>query len=274
MGVAEVARPLRGRGASRGVGTGRRRLGAVGRTVTPLYHQMYLVLAGQIRAGDFDPAQPMPGEHQLAARFGVSRVTVRRTLAQLELEGLVVRRHGVGTFPAARPSRMQDRYSIGGLKDPAEAGGRAAIVTLDVAAVPAPAHVAAAFGSADPVLRILRQRAVGRGEPFTLLTTWLPADRAAVLSRRQLQSAQTLDALEAAGVVVVRAEQSVSAQAADDRVAGLLRVPVGTPLLAMSTLFGDGGGVPVALFEALYRPDRYEYRLAMVRRGSRWQLVE
>lgn len=253
---------------------GRRRLGAAGRTVTPLYHQVYLALAQRLRAGGFDPARPMPGEHRLAAQFGVSRVTVRRTLAQLELEGLVVRRHGVGTFPVARPAQLQDRYNIGGLKDAAPAGGRAEIVTLATETLAPPPHVAAALGSAEPALRILRQRAVGRGEPFTLLTTWLPAAQAARLTRRQLESAQTLEALEDAGVAIVRAEQAVSAQAADDHAAALLRVPVGSPLIAMSTVFTGPDDVAVAVFEALYRPDRYEYRLTMVRRGGRWQMVD
>jgi len=269
-----VARPLVGSGPRGAAGAGRRRLGAAGHSVTPLYHQVYLVLSQRIRAGEFDPAQPMPGEHHLAAQFGVSRVTVRRTLAQLETEGLVERRHGVGTFPVAAPAPMQDRYSIGGLKDPAEAGGRAEIGTLSTETVVPPPHVAAALGSDAPLLRILRQRAVGRGVPFTLLTTWLPAAGAALLTRRQLQSSQILVALERAGVAILRAEQSVTAEAADERAAEVLQVPFGAPLIAMSTLFTGTGGAPVAMFEALYRPDRYEYRLSMVRRGDRWHMVE
>ena len=40
----------------------------------------------------------LPGEQALAVQHGVSRVTVRRALAELEKEGLVTRRQGAGTF--------------------------------------------------------------------------------------------------------------------------------------------------------------------------------
>ena len=242
MGMKHTA-PAAARRTSRGGAVaGRRQLGSPGRTVTPLYHQMYLVLRERLRSGDLDPQQPLPGEHHLAKQFGVSRVTVRRTLKQLEIEGLIVRRRGIGTFPLTQPRAMEDRYNIGGLTDARmAAGGSAQITTLSAEMTVAPAHV-----------------------------DWI--------SRRQLRSAQTLRVLEEAGVEIARAEQTVTARMADELTAGLLHVPVGSSLLAMATFFTDGQDAPVALLEALYRPDRYEYRLSMRRRGTgqhrRWQLVD
>lgn len=271
-------RHRRGQGAV--PAAGRRALGAGARTVTPLYHQMYLVLCQRLRDGEYRAGEALPGEHQLAAQFGVSRVTVRRTLQQLEAEGLVVRRHGAGTFPALRPAELQDRYDIGGLKDAGFATGRdARITTLAAGIVPVPAHLEATFGpGVTALLRVERQRSIGRGEPFTLLTTWVHPRHADRLAPRQLRSAQTLAALEEAGVEMLRAEQTVTARSADDRAAALLGVAVGSPLIAMTTLFTDRQEDPVAFLEALYRPDRYEYRLTMTRqsggRGARWRMAE
>jgi GntR family transcriptional repressor for pyruvate dehydrogenase complex len=47
----------------------------------------------------FPAGQPLPGERQLAERFGVSRGSVRDALRVLETIGLLVTRHGQGTFP-------------------------------------------------------------------------------------------------------------------------------------------------------------------------------
>ena len=49
--------------------------------------------------GTFPPGQPLPGERQLAERFGVSRGSIRDAFRTLETIGLLVTRHGQGTFP-------------------------------------------------------------------------------------------------------------------------------------------------------------------------------
>ncbi len=253
---------------------GRRKLGSEQRSVTPLYHQMYLVLRQQICSGEFDTGKPLPGEHQLAGQFGVSRVTVRRTLDSLEIEGLIQRRRGVGTFPVPRPVEFRDRYNIGGLMDPeARAGRSAETVTLDSGMMPMPAALAARFGTDHPqVLRIVRVRSFG-GQPFTVMTSYIAAVHGERMSRRQIQGTAIPAALQEVGADLARAEQTISATLADELAAKRLKVPVGSPLIHMTTLFTDGEDQPVAFIDSLYRPDRYEYRTTMIRRGRsrRWQ---
>ena len=69
-------------------------------SATPLYDQVEEILRRAIRTGDLAPGQVFPSEPELAALFGVSRLTVRRSLGNLQRTGLIVRRHGVGTFVA------------------------------------------------------------------------------------------------------------------------------------------------------------------------------
>jgi GntR family transcriptional repressor for pyruvate dehydrogenase complex len=49
--------------------------------------------------GTFPPGRPLPGERLLAERFGVSRGSIRDAFHTLETIGLLVTRHGQGTFP-------------------------------------------------------------------------------------------------------------------------------------------------------------------------------
>ena len=68
----------------------------------PLYQQLKQRLRDEIERGDYKPGDQLPAEPELIQQFGVSRITVRQALSDLAAEGLVVRRHGKGTFVAER----------------------------------------------------------------------------------------------------------------------------------------------------------------------------
>lgn len=70
------------------------------RTLTDLTEQE---LRKAIMAGEFLPGSQLPTEAELIEMLKVSRTTVREALRSLENEGLVLRRHGVGTFVLERP---------------------------------------------------------------------------------------------------------------------------------------------------------------------------
>ncbi|MGD2176757.1 MAG: GntR family transcriptional regulator [Anaerolineae bacterium] len=71
----------------------------------PLYIRLRDHLRGLVDSGDLEPGHQLRSEYELAAEFGVSRNTVREALLGLEQDGIVVRRHGVGTFVATQPQQ-------------------------------------------------------------------------------------------------------------------------------------------------------------------------
>ena len=66
-----------------------------------LYSRVETVLASEIADGDLKVGDQLPTEDSLIARFGVSRITVRRAVQNLVSRGLVEIRRGKGTFVAA-----------------------------------------------------------------------------------------------------------------------------------------------------------------------------
>lgn len=63
-----------------------------------LRSQVYATLKEQLMNGAWQEGEKLPSEHEFCAMFGVSRVTIRAALQQLEILGLVETRHGGGTF--------------------------------------------------------------------------------------------------------------------------------------------------------------------------------
>src|ERR1700759_958653 len=68
----------------------------------PLHRQLFLVLHDEILRGAMAPGDALPTEQALCDQFGVSRITVRRALADLAEQGYIERRQGVGSFVRQR----------------------------------------------------------------------------------------------------------------------------------------------------------------------------
>ena len=63
-----------------------------------LYFEVIDFLLEDIKSGQYPPGSKLPSEDQLAREFSVSRVTLREALRVLEDDGVIIRRHGTGTF--------------------------------------------------------------------------------------------------------------------------------------------------------------------------------
>ncbi|EGN2316512.1 GntR family transcriptional regulator [Salmonella enterica] len=68
------------------------------KSAKPLYRQLESSLKEAILRGEYQPGQQIPTEHELSARWEVSRVTVRKALDALTRENLLTRVSGKGTF--------------------------------------------------------------------------------------------------------------------------------------------------------------------------------
>jgi DNA-binding GntR family transcriptional regulator len=150
--------------------------------VAPLYHQLYLHLRQSLTEDRLDPEQPLPSEPTLVRQFGVSRVTVRRTLDQLETEGLIRRVRGRGTFPAERadlPDAAAKTNISSLLENLLSFEQTTTAVNLEWGEV-APAGEAARALGREPCLRIVRVRRY-EGRPISLTTIHVPRRFAALL---------------------------------------------------------------------------------------------
>lgn len=238
------------------------------RLPTPLYHQIFLILRGQIVEGRLASGALVPGEEELARQFNVSRITARRALAELAAEGLVTRSRGRGTHVTMREQEPPPVHGgVEGLIENLMAMGlKTQVNLLDFSYEPAAPDVAAALQVVPgaEVQRAVRVRSLADG-PFSHLTTYVPADIGRKFGRKEMAREPLLALLERSGVVIGSADQTLSATLADTRVAPLLKTAIGAPLLRISRIVHDGNGRPVEYIIGLYRPDRYQFRMSLDR---------
>ena len=76
---------------------------------SPVYIQIHNQLRENIENGHWKVGQKIPAERELAAEFGVSRMTLRQAIQTLVDEGVLERRVGSGTFVASR--KVQDKMA-------------------------------------------------------------------------------------------------------------------------------------------------------------------
>jgi GntR family transcriptional regulator len=232
--------------------------------------QVYMVLRDRVLSGALSFGVKLPTEIELAQRYGVSRVTVRRALGELARERLIERRRSAGTRVIYRPGPAPITADISGvLANLADMGRRTAVRLIAFDYVPARGTVAQALAvRSDQLLqRSVRVRALDQ-VPFSYLTTHVPEDVAVTFSRQELAARPLLELLERAGVKIAHARQRISAGLATPEVAQALDVRTGSPLIELVRVLHDRSGRAVEHLHALYRPDRYAFEMDLVRSGA------
>jgi GntR family transcriptional regulator len=186
----------------------------------PLHRQLFLVLRDEIARGAIDAGDPLPTEQALCEQFGVSRITVRRALADLADQGYVERRHGVGSF-ARRPAAPVSRTASGSYMD----------------LRPTPRSVSERVELSDESLHITRVRRERRtAEPLMVTEAWLPAGLAASITGAKLRRAPLYRLLSDAGITIDRMQHEISAEIAGPRYAQLLDTAIGSALLRVDRI--------------------------------------
>lgn len=234
----------------------------------PLYYQIKARILEAIETGQLRPGDRVPSERDLTGQFGVSRMTARQALTELENQGYLYRVQGKGTF-VATPKLEQPLLGLTSFtEDMRRRGLEPGAQIIAAAEVPAGRKVARALGvgEATPVYRLERLRLAG-GLPMALEVSHVQAALAPGLLEQQGLHQSLYSLLSARfGVRLVGATQSLEAVAANAYEAEVLHVKEGAPLLLLERTARDAQDRPVEFVRSLYRGDRYRFTTELNRR--------
>lgn len=223
---------------------------------TPLYLQLAHNLRDHIADGGIGQGSALPSERDLSTMMGMSRVTVRKAIEMLIEEGLLIRKHGSGTFVARRivaPGGDLSSFS----EDARLRGDDAQVIWILRAYASPTEEEAAALGVAmtASVARLGRVRLSG-GEPLAIEHAVVPA---AFLPELEALGDSLYDALDVAGMRPVSGTQRIRASLATPTEAGILSIRENAEILRIERLTRAKDGRIVEFTRSAYRGDRYDF---------------
>ncbi|MFV0252044.1 MAG: GntR family transcriptional regulator [Beutenbergiaceae bacterium] len=220
----------------------------------PYYEQLFAILRDRIRKLQIAPDERLPSELELCREFGLSRATVRQTLAKLESEGLARRIPRRGVFAGPPPASTGWTVHEGFLESQLR-HGQTGIETqvIDARFATAPQHVTEAFDvDATAELFLLERLRSLNGRVAMFSMNWFPPEVGAAISAADevLDGTASLnEALRAAGYATSGAQRVLHAIAAPDFVADHLKIATNEPLLRVRSLSWDGNDLKFDYYE-------------------------
>ena len=211
-----------------------------------LHRQVFLALRDQVLQGGYAPGAMLPSEEDLCVLYGVSRITLRRAVGDLEAQGLLQRRHGRGTFVSDSLPAAAAAATLGLLDSLRRAAVETRAEVLHVVRAAPPPAIGRQLGL-DPgalavhALRLRRREAT----PVALTEAWIAPAFGRHVTARRLRRQALYEILLSEGVTFGRVVQEITAAAATPDQARLLDVEIGSPILRLARLIYDTARAPV-----------------------------
>jgi GntR family transcriptional regulator len=238
----------------------------------PLYHQVKEELRARIDANEFAPGVALPTEEQICAEYRVSRITVRRALDELIGQGLITKRHGIGSFVAERKDEIRAVRLVGSLSEFLTTAEALNTRLISVATVDPTEEVILA-------LALKQKQTVTRVQVLASLES-RPVGFLNIYVSNEVGKSINLDSFKASEVLIrriermlakhiVRAEQTIGAGIAGAEAANLLGLAADAPTLKVKRVYYERSGQPIEVVLVDYHPDRYQFNVEFVERNIR-----
>jgi len=217
------------------------------RSDIPIWQQIYDHILGLIETGFLAPGSQLPGEYHMAEKLGVTRITLRRALQQLQREGHLTARKGVGIFVRSLPSVFTVRDDRPFLENFNARGREIITQTLVLCREAVTTAVAKKLDlpEGEEIIRLCRTRSAD-GQPLYVNTKIFPGRAFPNFESAYGPRQSVTDVFNAHGIGKYhRAETRVSGGFASSDEAALLKLTPGTPVFRINAINQDADRRPI-----------------------------
>lgn len=242
------------------------------------YQRIVDDLRSAILAGRLAPGERLSSEWELAGQYQTSRPTVRRAVAVLRAEGLVITKQGQGAFVRPKPQvrlvvtganyRRHRSAGLAGFNaQVAEQGQRPEQRLLEVAAVVAPAEVAMRLEVEQDAPVIVRRRLfLVDDQPVALCDSYYPAalvEGTAITVSQRIRGGAIAVIEDPGGPIrrtVARSVDELTSRMPTGEESNQLRLSPGIPVIRVLRTIYDTEDVPLEVQDSVAAADRHEFR--------------
>ncbi len=228
----------------------------------PIYIQIHNDIKRNIEADKWKVGDRIPSERELSTEFGVSRMTLRQAIQTLVDEGILERRVGSGTFVANQ--KVQEKMS-----------GVTGFTDLMLAQGKKPSSKTISYHTMEPSLSemeklkinqdqsVLRMERIRYGDniPICFEVATVPENIVAGLEKSEVTSSLYRTLEQKKGLSLGKAQQTVSAMSASEKIAEYLDIKRGDAILRLRQITYLQDGRPFEYVRTQYVGDRFEFYL-------------
>lgn len=229
-------------------------------SAVPLYYQIRQQLLEQIQSGKLSAGQPIPSEHEISTRLGVSRMTARQAMKSLCDEGVTYSRPGLGTFVSGIKQEKTSTDLLSFTEEMKARGCRPGSRLLSFESLAAETEVAQALHLTRTAnVYCLRRVRLADSVPMGVENCFLPPALCPGLLETFDPRKSLYDALaEQYGIRMVAADEVVEAALANAEQALLLAIKQKAPVFRLTRVSYAQHGQPVEFVRSIYRGDRWK----------------
>ncbi|MDX6361694.1 GntR family transcriptional regulator [Streptomyces sp. NPDC058274] len=231
----------------------------------PLWYQVSQSLRASILGRSPQDSLRLPTEEQLAAHYGVSVLTMRQALKELEDEGLITRHRRRGTFIEPSAQRGAPVRLLGSVDAIVAQQSGMTTELLGHGTVAVPSGLAGHFPQDAEVATYHRLRSEEKtGEPTNHARNYVRPDLAERIDPADLiRWPMTKVLRDVVGASISRITDTVEARLADPETARLLQVPLLSPILHYTGVTYDEEGQALDVAVIHYRGDRFSFTVTL-----------
>lgn len=234
----------------------------------PLYRRLEYQIKNQILSGQFEPGQKLPTHDEMVKLYGVSMITVRGALAELEGEGLIYRLPGKGTFVSDEIPTKKHFIVFGSVYDIVNDAKRFDARTLEITTkkvneTRCPKTIREFLGiTNDESIGVIRRIRLLENVPIYFLENYVPKDIVNKVGPETLNQKPLLKILkEETGLSIGRGEMYIEAVPAEPDVADILQCQIFDPLILMQVFYWYSSGDPFEVVNLYMRHDYFKYKV-------------